>query len=296
MAGLNTGAWAALDGELAPLVGGNVAERRPVSGGCVSESWHLVADRGEFFLKVGDPGGTESFEAEADGLAALAAGGVRTPAVLGCGETAGRGWLLLEYLPLRGLSSTGSARLGETLAALHGAPGEQFGWHRDNFIGGTAQPNGVSDDWVAFYRERRLAPQLRLAATRGAPRALAGRGARLLERLPALFSGYRPHPALLHGDLWGGNAAALPDGTPVLFDPAVYRGDREADLAMSELFGGFPPAFYAAYDAALPRDTGYTARRDLYHLYHLLNHHNLFGGGYGRQALACCERLLAALG
>jgi len=275
--------------------GFSVRDRAPVGGGCISEAWRLDSSEGPCFLKTGPAGAADGFDAEADGLSALAKGGVRVPRVLARGEADGRAWLLLEYLDLRGLDHAAGARLGEALAALHGDAGGRFGWHRDNYIGSTPQANGELDGWVAFLRERRLRPQLVLAADRGAPAGLAATGERLLEALPGFFTDYDPHPALVHGDLWGGNAAALDDGTPVLFDPAVYRGDREADLAMTELFGGFPPAFYEAYDAALPRDPGYATRRELYNLYHLLNHHNLFGGGYGRQALASCERLLAAV-
>ena len=287
--------WQALEAGIARTLGRgfSVKDRAPVGGGCISEAWRLDSSEGPCFLKTGPAGAADSFAAEADGLAALGDGGVRVPTVLARGETGATAWLLLEYLDLRGLERDSGARLGEALAALHGDAAGRFGWHRDNYIGSTPQANGECEDWVTFLRERRLGPQLALATGRGAPAGLAAAGEQLLEALPAFFTGYDPHPALLHGDLWGGNAAALADGTPVLFDPAVYRGDREADLAMTELFGGFPPAFYDAYDAALPRDPGYATRRELYNLYHVLNHHNLFGGGYGRQALSSCKRLLS---
>ncbi|MHA7817922.1 MAG: fructosamine kinase family protein [Pseudohaliea sp.] len=289
--------WTELEAAIGGALGRgfSITDRTPVGGGCISEAWRLDSGAGPCFLKTGPAGAADAFAAEADGLAALAAGGLRVPGVLAGGETGDRAWLLLEYLELRGLDRAAGARLGEALAALHGEAAGSFGWHRDNYIGSTPQANGELGDWVALLRERRLGPQLALAAGRGAPAGLVAAGERLLEALPAFFADYDPHPVLLHGDLWGGNAAALGDGTPVLFDPAIYRGDREADLAMTELFGGFPPAFYEAYDAALPRDPGYATRRELYNLYHLLNHHNLFGGGYGRQALASCKRLLAAV-
>lgn len=289
--------WQDLEAAIGRAVGRgfSIETRAPVGGGCISEAWHLDSSIGACFLKTGPADAADAFAAEADGLAALAGGRLRVPEVLARGETGGGAWLLLEYLDLRGLDRTAGGRLGETLAALHGEPVGSFGWHRDNYIGSTPQANGELGDWVAFLRQRRLGPQLALATGRGAPAGLAAAGEQLLEALPAFFNGYDPHPALLHGDLWGGNAAALADGTPVLFDPAVYRGDREADLAMTELFGGFPPAFYDAYDAALPRDPGYATRRELYNLYYVLNHHNLFGGGYGRQALAICKRLLSSV-
>jgi fructosamine-3-kinase len=149
------------------------------------------------------------------------------------------------------------------------------------------------DDWIDFWRERRLGFQLDLAARNGLRGALQTQGRQLMDALPALFAHYRPAPSLLHGDLWGGNWGADAAGNPVIFDPAVYFGDREADLAMTELFGGFSRAFYDAYDAAYPLDKGYETRKTLYSLYHVLNHFNLFGGGYGGQAQRMIQQLLA---
>ncbi len=127
-------------------------------------------------------------------------------------------------------------------------------------------------------------------------RVLAERGEGLLQRLPALFLDYQPVASLLHGDFWGGNAGALPDGTPVIFDPAVHYGDRETDIAMAELFGGFPDSFYAAYREAWPLDSGYELRKPLYNLYHVLNHFNLFGTGYLGQARRMIDKLRSELG
>jgi fructosamine-3-kinase len=185
-------------------------------------------------------------------------------------------------------------RLGRNLARMHRVTGSRFGWHRDNTIGATPQVNTASEDWIAFWREQRLGFQLNLAAAKGHGGRLIANGMRLMERLPAFFPGGRPQPSLLHGDLWSGNAARTAEGEPVIFDPAVYYGDREADLAMTELFGGFPRPFYEAYAAEYPLDPGYAARKPLYNLYHVLNHLNLFGGGYGAQALRLMEQLLAS--
>ena len=242
------------------------------------------------FRKTATP--STRLAAEADGLAALrATGTVRVPATLDADDTNG---LVLEWLDLRGLDARSGARLGTDLAALHCAPVPRalrgkFGWHRDNYIGATPQLNAVSSSWVGFWREQRLVPQLEQAAAAGHGRALQRCGEALAARLDVVLAAHAPAPALLHGDLWSGNAGALPDGTPVVFDPAVYVGDREADVAMTELFGGFPPAFHAAYRAAAPLDEGYTLRRDVYNLYHLLNHLNLFGAAY----LSRCERTIA---
>jgi fructosamine-3-kinase len=215
---------------------------------------------------------------------------------MGLGSAAGQAFLALEWIEFGGASSHTESALGERLARLHRVTAPRFGWHRDNTIGATAQHNDWSDDWVRFLAAHRLGFQLDLAARHGAGGRLVERGHRLCERLGEFFADHRPRPSLLHGDLWGGNWAADPAGDPVIFDPAVYFGDREADLAMTRLFGGFGRAFYAAYEAAWPLDPGAAERVALYNLYHVLNHLNLFGGGYRSQAEAMIERLLAALG
>lgn len=251
----------------------------------------------ERFAKVVDLDALPRLQAEKEGLEALrAAGAVRVPAVVGEGRDGERSWLLLEWLDLSALGDPAGAALGEALAALHRLAQPRFGWERDNFIGGSVQRNGWSDDWLAFWREKRLAAQLRLAASNRLPSRMIDRGERLAADCEAFFRGYEPARSLLHGDLWGGNAGALPDGTPAIFDPAVYVGDREADVAMTTLFGGFPAGFHAAYQSAWPLHEGYRfARRDLYNTYHLLNHANLFAGGYVAQAADAIERSLALL-
>ena len=222
---------------------------------------------------------------EADGLRALAAtGAIRVPAILAEDATVDDAHLALEWIDLT--APTEPVALGRALATLHGAPaprgpcGERFGWHRDNFIGGTPQANDWSDDWIAFFRDARLVPQLERAHRNGFRGDLERDGVRLLSQLPDLLHDHAPSPSLVHGDLWQGNAGTLPDGSPVVFDPAVYVGDGEVDLAMTELFGGFGSAFMRAYESVRPIAPGYALRRDLYTLYHLLNHLNLFGATY----------------
>ena len=235
--------------------------------------------------------------AEVDGLGRIAlSGAVRVPRVLDEGADDTDAWLELEWLDLHAADAASDARMGEALARLHAVTGTAFGLDRDNAIGATPQPNAPSTDWPGFFRDRRLAFQLELAARNGHRGRLQERGRRLLEALPAFFADHAPGPSLLHGDLWGGNRAMLADGTPVVFDPAVYYGDREADLAMTRLFGGFGPRFYDADQAAWPVDDGAEARRDLYNLYHVLNHLNIFGGGYRAQAEALSARLLSEVG
>ena len=220
------------------------------------------------------------YRAEAEGLAALAAAGVPVPRVYAAGERSGAAMIEMERLEL-GAQADWPA-LGRMLAALHRHTAVHYGWESDNWIGLAPQANGWCGDWSTFWFEKRLAPQ--------AARARAAGLAFDLQALRGLLADYRPPASLLHGDLWHGNVGFTPGG-PVLFDPAVYYGDRETDLAMTELFGGFPSAFYAAYDAAWPRDSGYAQRRDLYNLYHVLNHLNLFGSGYLRQAQGLVTRL-----
>lgn len=265
----------------------------PVGGGSINESSRIEgADGTAYFLKLNDARYQDVFVAEAVGLAAIAATGtLRVPRVIAHGVADGQSYLVLEHLQL---SARGDARLlGEQLAALHRCSAGGYGFDQDNFIGTTPQPNGCKEDWIDFWRERRLGYQLRIAADKGYGGELQRIGERLLDALPSFFAGYTPQPSLLHGDLWGGNHAFLADGTPAIFDPAVYYGDRECDLAMTELFGGYPAEFYSAYRAAWPLDAGYATRRDLYNLYHILNHANLFGGGYVRQGEQMVQRLLA---
>ncbi|HUG04773.1 MAG TPA: fructosamine kinase family protein [Steroidobacteraceae bacterium] len=235
-------------------------------------------------------------DAEADGLARLArAGAIRVPRLLGQGATATEAFLEIEWLELRPADGASDARMGQALARLHATTGATYGLERDNAIGATPQPNAPADNWVEFWRTRRLGFQLDLAETNGYGGRLQDRGRRLLDAFPAFFVDYRPQPSLLHGDLWGGNRAMLADGTPVVYDPAVYYGDCEADIAMTQLFGGFGPRFYSAYEEAWPPVDGRATRRDLYNLYHVLNHLNLFGGGYRAQAETMIDRLLAEL-
>jgi fructosamine-3-kinase len=263
-------------------------------GGDISEAFTLADGARTFFVKTQLASRLDLFEAEAAGLVELAAArAVRVPQVITHGSAAEHAYLVLEYLPLDGRGD--AALLGRQLAQQHRVTAVQFGGPHDNWIGATPQPNGWMDDWVEFWRIHRLGFQLKLAAQNGYGGALQRDGEALMARLENLFAGYRPQPALLHGDLWGGNHGFLADGTPVIFDPATYYGDRECDLAMSALFGGFAPAFYAAYREAWPLDAGDATRRTLYNLYHILNHANLFGGGYAAQAHRMTLQLLAEL-
>ncbi len=287
----------------------------PVGGGCIHSAWHLeLAGGGALFAKTNRRSALPMLQAEADGLralalaadAALAAGdgdfALTIPAPLALGELDGQALLVLPWLELGGRgSSEGWRRFGADLARLHRASaplnqGRGYGFEADNFIGSGPQANGWLPDWGPFFAERRLAPQLQLLRRQGV--RLEGSEA-LLERLPAWLSGHGVEPVLVHGDLWSGNAALLAGGGGALFDPAVCWADREVDLAMARLFGGFPEAFFAGYHQEWPLPPGAEGRVALYNLYHLLNHANLFdggpGGSYGRQAQAVIQRLLREL-
>jgi protein-ribulosamine 3-kinase len=262
------------------------AKPRAVSGGDISAAWQFSTDRADLFLKTGPPEFLDIYAAEADGLRALAdARAVRVPKVAGIGQSGSDAYLALEWLDLGPPGREAERLLGDQLALQHRRSGECFGWHRDNMIGTTPQLNDKDEDWIRFFRDRRLLIQLQLAESNGFGGELLQEGARLTRNLERLFGGYEPEPSLLHGDLWGGNWSSV-DGVPVIFDPAVYYGDRESDLAMTRLFGGFGNEFYRAYQEAWPLAEGHEKRVALYQLYHVLNHLNMFGGSYLARALS----------
>ncbi|HQS59252.1 MAG: hypothetical protein B7Y56_07480 [Gallionellales bacterium 35-53-114] len=277
----------------------SIVHATPVSGGCTNQAWHLEggtrsavkSTTSHYFIKLNSADKAAMFAAEALGLAALAATHtVRVPGVICQGIADQHTFLVLEYLALH--RNGNNKLLATQLAALHRVQAAQFGWDRDNTLALTPQHNTWSPDWLSFWREQRLGFQLELAARNGFRASVQELGKQVMDALPELFAEYSPAASLLHGDLWGGNYGFLRDGTPVLFDPAPYYGDREADLAMTELFGGFDHEFYAAYQAEFPLDAGYARRKTLYNLYHILNHCNLVGSSYLSQAEEMMRSLL----
>ena len=275
-------------------LGESIADLQAISGGCIADSRQLTTHTGKlFFLKQVRPGQNPNMlRAEASGLHELRkAKAVRVPEVLAVEFD----FLLLEFIPAGRAHSGSYAELGRNFAQLHRLRGKVFGFHEDNFLGTSLQSNRASgtavSNWVTFYAEQRLGFQLRLAERTGAATPELRRGlGRLLDKLPDLLSGTEEPPTLLHGDLWSGNHLIDTQGRGWLIDPAVSYGHREADLAMTTLFGGYPSEFYAAYQEAHPLPSGWREREPLYHLYHLLNHLNLFGSGYLGQVLAVIRR------
>lgn len=268
---------------LEAMLGVTVTDVKMVYGGDINQTARLTLHDGDrIFIKWNRSAGPDFFRVEAHGLRTLAAAdAIRIPQVLAAGDDPA--FLAMEWIKPgpRGLMSGDFAeRLGHELAALHRYTGAAHGLDRDNYIGSLPQSNIQTTGWVEFYREQRIGAQMDYARQRGKlPKQREAGLRKLQEWLSVFLDDAAIQPSLLHGDLWSGNYMVAVNGDPVLIDPAVYFGHREVDLAMTELFGGFPPDFYHAYQEAYPLE-GYEQRRLLYQLYPLLVHMNLFGGGY----------------
>lgn len=277
---------------------------RPVSGGCINQTLLLSDDadcQQTYFVKYNDRSAMTMFENEFTAMVALAkTRTIAVPRPLCCGQSGNRAFLVLEYIKSGSGDAAAHQKLGRQLAALHqfshqadaetGAIG-QFGWHVDNTIGATRQVNQYSDDWAAFWQQHRLGYQFSLAEKNGYLSGLK-HSEKVLAAVPEILGSRVFKPSLLHGDLWSGNYMFDEAGTAFIFDPASYYGDPETDIAMTELFGGFTSSFYAAYRECIPEAPGYSQRRTLYNLYHILNHLNLFGSGYLSQAQQMMDEVL----
>jgi fructosamine-3-kinase len=272
-----------------------VREARVIGGGCINQAYCVTDGKQRYFIKLNKSDCLAMFEAEAAGLMEIhQSHTLRVPLPICYGHNEHAAWLVLEYLDINN-SGGNAAELGKQLAAMHRITSKTFGWVRNNTLGQTLQINTTSSDWINFWRTHRLSYQLDLAKNRGFTGRLQVQGEHLLIDLDKFFPAHCPAPSLLHGDLWQGNFAYDQMKKPVLFDPAVYYGDREADIAMTELFAGFPADFYSAYRHDYPLDSGYNIRKVVYNLYHVLNHLNIFGGSYRHQAEQMMNRLLAEL-
>ncbi|MBD0269228.1 MAG: fructosamine kinase family protein [Cyanobacteria bacterium Co-bin8] len=269
-----------------------VQAQHSVGGGCINQAYRVTNGSQSYFVKLNAATQMGMFEAEALGLKEIYdSQTIQVPRPICWGVAESSAFIVLDWLEFGYGSEQAWQRMGENLAVMHRVTSPQgFGWDRNNTIGETPQRNPWTQDWVEFYREHRLRYQFQLAHRRGGH---FPRQEELLTAVPTLLAGHTPTPSLVHGDLWSGNASVTKAGEPVILDPATYYGDREVDIAMSELFGSFHPAFYRGYNAAYPLDEGYPQRRILYNLYHILNHFNLFGGGYASQANRMIDQLLS---
>jgi fructosamine-3-kinase len=285
--------WTAIAQHISATTGTafSVDNHHSVGGGCINQAYQITQGTQAYFLKVNQASQIAMFEAEALGLKDMyASQTIRVPKPICWGTADDRAYLVLEWLDLGSSHDSAWGQMGKQLAAMHRVNSDRgFGWHQTNTIGATPQPNPWTKTWLEFYQEHRLRHQFRLAGRRGGH---FPRQHEILMALPDLLAGHTPTPALVHGDLWSGNAAVTRQGEPVILDPATYYGDREVDIAMTELFGRFPAAFYESYQAAYPLDEGYTTRKTLYNLYHILNHFNLFGGSYQSQSNRMIDQLL----
>jgi len=271
-----------------------IVNRRSSSGGDIAQSQTITLESGDkYFLKTGSRN-ERMFPTEANSLKELAkAKTIRIPKVI----LADPNFLLIEYIAGGRSSTDFFEQFGQQFAEMHRYSAGAFGFFEDNFIGHTAQQNIPSekqaDNWTVFYFEKRLLYQFKLAERHGLSSAgLRDSFHKLESKIDTIIPQSSENPALLHGDLWSGNYLADNDGHPVIIDPAVYYGHREADLAMTKLFGGFSPAFYHAYNEAYPLEDGYDYRENIYKLYHVLNHLNLFGMGYHGQAVNLIQSYL----
>jgi fructosamine-3-kinase len=303
--------WDKIAGHISETTGETFSldNRHSVSGGCINQGYSISSSSRAYFAKINQASQIAMFEAEALGLQQMrATQTIRVPEPICWGTEGNSAYIVLEWLDL---GSRGGERaweeMGHQLAAMHkytppSPPllrggeernstllGKVFGWDINNTIGSTVQINNWTANWAEFWAEHRIGYQLKLARRRGGH---FPQGERLLEVIPELLAGHEPQPSLVHGDLWGGNAGVTSAGEPVIFDPAAYFGDREVDIAMTELFGGFSAQFYRGYNQVWPLEVGYDQRKTLYNLYHILNHFNLFGGSYESQANQMINRIL----
>ena len=297
----------ALETKLKSIFGENCCIRRcrSVSGGSISRSFHLEIEGDTYvrdvFIKLNNVSKYSLFTAEETSLTALAnTNTVRVPKALFTGCTQQHSFIAMEYFDLKPLDITAAVILGEQMAHLHQHQDHHqnqnlYGFKQDNFIGLTPQSNHSESDWSVFIKKQRLGFQLELALRRGLDNKLVKVVETIIDHVEIIFDNYAPASSLLHGDLWAGNAAMTADGEPVIYDPACYYGDRETDIAMTELFGSYPLEFYQSYNRLLPMADGYQIRKHVYNLYHLMNHYNLFGPSYESRLMTESQQIIAQL-
>jgi fructosamine-3-kinase len=285
--------WAQIDDEISAITGKKFQSQhqQSVGGGCINQGFSISDRQITYFVKMNQASEAAMFAAESIGLKQIyETKTIRVPQPICWGVAGNFSYIVLEWLQMDGNSTKSWWEMGGKLAQMHKVTTQNgFGWNMNNTIGSTPQINTWTSDWVEFLLKYRLGYQFQLARRQGGNFPLQEK---LLAAIPQLFANRQVQPSLVHGDLWGGNVGCTVLGEPVIFDPATYFGDREVDLAMTELFGRFPVAFYQGYNAVFPLDDGYEKRKTLYNLYHILNHFNLFGGGYAAQANRMIEQIL----
>jgi len=293
--------WQQITDQIAQVTDKNlqVIDQKSIGGGCINQGYALQTNLQTYFVKLNHRYLEEMFIAEALGLEQMqATATIRVPQPICHGTIEDKSYLVLEWLDLLNSPANNHPNwklMGAKLAAMHHFSvmnlglKDGFGWMRDNTIGSTLQTNSWTESWAEFFAEHRIGYQLQLAKQRGGNFPAT---AQVIEVISLALAHHYPQPSLVHGDLWGGNAAITCDGEPVIFDPATYVGDREVDLAMTKLFGGFPREFYQEYQQVFPLAPGYAQREIIYNLYHVLNHFNLFGGSYEIQANRMIERIM----
>ncbi len=277
------------------ILGSKITEMNPLSGGCISNAYEVNTKNGNsYFLKNNYSSGNDMFFTEAHGLQELGKPGVITiPKVISFDEE----FILLDFIESSGRSKNFSEDFGRKFAMLHKFNNEKYGFYEDNYIGSNPQPNIPENDeaknWTKFYFNKRILYQFHLAEKSGnSTSELRSSISKLENKIDSIITDNSEKPSLLHGDLWGGNYIVDKNGFACLIDPAVYYGNREADLAMTKLFGGFDSKFYQAYNEEFPLAEGYDYRESIYKLYHVLNHLNLFGSGYYSQAISLIKYYL----
>jgi fructosamine-3-kinase len=271
-----------------------ITSKSTISGGCINQAWKLELSNGQaVFMKENSARFENMFHAEATGLKALrVSGGPRVPEPFAVVADAHSQVILMSFISEGPRHPHYWEEFGRSFAALHMHCGDAFGFKEDNYIGSTRQVNTPSADWPEFFGTYRLGYQIGLAAKQGlANPSLVRSTEKLISKLDRLLPG-DPKPSILHGDLWGGNVMTGEDGKAVVIDPAAYWGHFEADLSMTELFGSFPSKFYAAYHEVTPISPEYVDRKEIYNLYHVLNHLNMFGSSYASQATAIVNRFV----
>lgn len=286
--------WKSISEHISRSIGNDfqISQKVSVAGGDINSAYKISGINKEiqFFVKINSARLSCMFQVEYDSLIELSQSELmHIPKPICFGVSEDKSYLVLEDLPMH--SNGDSRAIGKALAQMHKITASRYGWQHNNFIGSTAQNNQYHSDWLSFWRDERMIPQFEMLYHKGYQSYLSPSADKFLDHLESLLEDYNPPASLLHGDLWSGNYAYDENGKPVIYDPALYYGDRETDLAMTELFGGFDENFYTAYNEVWPLEKGYKRRKTLYNLYHILNHVNLFGTSYLNQAINMLERL-----